>query len=62
MALKYVEISVMDDGELSIDGQTKPGGNLDIREYEDGEWTGGCYATYDNLVAKIKEHLEDGQR
>ena len=60
MALKYVEISVMDDGELSIDGQTKPAGNLDIREYEDGEWTGGCYATYDNLVEKIKEHLEDG--
>ena len=28
---KYVEISLMEDGELSIDGQTKPGGNLDIR-------------------------------
>lgn len=49
----------MEDGELSIDGQTKPGGNLDIREFEDGEWTGGCYATYDNLVEKVKECLED---
>ena len=56
---KYVEISLMEDGELSIDGQTKPGGNLDIREYENGEWVGGCYATYDNLVEKIKEALEE---
>ena len=56
---KHIEISVMEDGELSIDGQTKPGGNLDIREYEDGEWTGGSYATYDNLVEKVKEALED---
>ena len=56
---KYVEISLMEDGELSIDGQTKPGGNLDIREYENGEWVGGYYATYDNLVEKIKEALEE---
>ena len=55
--MKHIEISVMKDGELSIDGQTKPGGNLDIREFEDGEWTGGCYATYDNLVEKVKEAL-----
>ena len=48
----------MEDDELSIDGQVKPAGNLDIREYEDGEWTGGCYATYDNLVEKVKEALE----
>ena len=58
--MKHIEISVMKDGELSIDGQTKPGGKLDIREFEDGEWTGGCYATYDNLVEKVKECLEDG--
>ena len=56
--MKHIEISLMEDGELSIDGQTKPGGNLDIREFEDGEWTGGCYATYKNLVAKVKEALE----
>ena len=49
----------MEDGELSIDGQTKPAGNFDIREFEDGEWTGGCYATYDNLVEMVKECLED---
>ena len=59
MAFKYIEISLMEDGELSIDGQSKPAGNLDIREYEDGEWMGGSYATYDNLVEKVKEALEE---
>ena len=49
----------MEDGELSIDGQVKPAGNLDIREFEDGEWVGGCYARYDNLIEKVKEALED---
>ena len=49
----------MEECELSIDGQSKPAGNLDIREYEDGEWMGGSYATYDNLVEKVKEALED---
>ena len=57
--MKHIEIYLMKDGELSIDGQTKPGGNLDIREFEDGEWMGGSYATYDNLVEKVKECLED---
>ena len=57
--MKYIEISLMEEGELSIDGQSKPAGNLDIREYEDGEWMGGSYATYDNLVDKVKEALED---
>ena len=57
--MKYIEISLMEDGELSIDGQSTPAGNLDIREYEDGEWMGGSYATYDNLVEKVKEALED---
>ena len=27
--MKHIEISVMEDGELSIDGQVKPAGNLD---------------------------------
>ena len=49
----------MEDDELSIDGQTRPAGNIEIREYEDGEWMGGSYATYDNLVEKVKEALED---
>ena len=57
--MKHIEISLMEDGELSIDGQTWPAGNLYIREFEDGEWVGGCYATYDNLVEKVKEALED---
>ena len=57
--MKHIEISLMEDGELSIDGQVKPAGNLDIREYEDGEWVGGCYATYDNHVEMVMECLED---
>ena len=57
--MRHIEISLMEDGELSIDGQVKPAGNLDIREFEDGVWTGGCYATYDNLVEKVKEALEE---
>ncbi len=59
--MKYIEISLMESGELSIDGQTKPAGNFDIREFEDGEWVGGCYATFDNLVEKVKEALEDDE-
>ena len=59
LAMKYIEISLMEDGELSIDGQSKPAGNIEIREYEDGEWMGGSYATYDNLVDKVKDALED---
>ena len=48
----------MEDGQLSIDGQVKPAGNIEIREFNDGEWTGGSYATYDNLVKKVKEALD----
>ena len=55
----------MEKDELSIDGQsprirflTIPAGNIEIREFEDGEWIGGSYATYDNLVEKVKEALE----
>ena len=59
LAMKYIEISLMEEGELSIDGQSKPAGNIEIREYEDGEWMGGSYASYDNLVDKVKEALED---
>ena len=59
MTRKHVELSLMEEGELSIDSQTNPAGNIEIREFEDGEWTGGSYATYDNLVEKVKEALED---
>ena len=56
--MRYIKIFEMEEGELALDGQTRPGGNLHIKEYEDDEWTGGCYATYDNLVEKVKEALE----
>ena len=67
--MRYVEITLMEEDELSIDGQTKPAGNLAIREFEiitdksihghdHAEWVGGSYATYDNLVAKVREALE----
>ena len=49
----------MEKEELSIDGQSKPAGYIDIREFEDGEFLGGSYATYENLVAKVKEALDD---
>ena len=57
--MKHIEIFVMEDEELSIDRQVTPAGNLDIREFEDGEWVGGCYATYDNLAEMVKECLEE---
>ena len=57
--MKHIEISLMEENELSIDGQSRPAGNIEIREFEDGEWMGGCYATYDNLAEKVKECLED---
>ena len=56
--MKHIEISLMEEDELSIAG-TKTAGNIEIREFEDGVWMGGCYATYDNLVEKVKECLED---
>ena len=49
----------MGKDELSIDGQTRPAGNIEIREFENGEHIGGSYATYKNLVEKVKEALED---
>ena len=33
--------------------------HIEISVMEDGEWTGGCYATYDNLVEMVKECLEE---
>ena len=56
--MKHIEISLMEEDELSIAGPNTAG-NIEIREFEDGEWMGGSYATYDNLVEKVKEALED---
>ena len=58
---KHVEIFLVKKGELSLDGQTRPAGNIEIREFEDGEWIGGSYATYENLVAKVKEALDENR-
>ena len=55
--MRHIEVYMMEDGELSIDGTVKPAGNISIREFEDGEWVGGCYATFDTLVEKIKDAL-----
>ena len=57
--MKHIEVSLMGENELSIDGQSKPDGNIEIREFEDGEWMGGSYTTFDNLVEKVKEALEN---
>jgi len=57
--MKHIEISLLAIGELSIDRRTSPAGNLQITEFENDEWIGGCYATFDNLVEKVKEALEE---
>ena len=56
--MKYIKIFKMEEDELALDGQARPGGNLHIKEYQDDEWVGGSYATYDNLVEMVKEALE----
>jgi len=56
---KKVEITMLEDNELSIDGQTKPAGHLHIEEYEDDELVGGSYATYDNVSDKLKEIFDE---
>jgi hypothetical protein len=54
--MKHVEITFK-ESEKSIDGQSKPGGDFHIHEYEDDQWTGGCYATKSNLVEKLKDYV-----
>ena len=57
---RYLEISLMEEDELSIDGETNPAGNIEIREFDvAGRWVGGSYTTYENLSEKVKEYLED---
>ena len=55
--MKHVIVEL--SGEFSIDGQTRPGGEYHIREFEDDEWVGGGYATSNELAEKIKEALEE---
>tara|TARA_A100001201_G_C3999747_1_gene174182 strand:- start:329 stop:553 length:225 start_codon:yes stop_codon:yes gene_type:complete len=54
---KHVEIEFA--GTVALDGQTKPAGEFHIREYEEDEWVGGSYATYDTLTQKIWEFLSE---
>ena len=35
--MRHIEVSLMEDGELSIDGQSRPAGNIEIREFKDGD-------------------------
>ena len=63
---KKVEITLLEDNVLSIDGQTKPAGsihiedcNMHIEEYVNDELVGGCYATYENVSDKLKEFFEN---
>lgn len=55
--MKHVQIEWA--GDTAIDGQAKPAGEFHIREYEDDDWVGGCYATHDNLSEKVMEFLVD---
>ena len=59
--MKYIKIFEMGKDELALDGQAQPAGNLHIKEYDDDEWVGGSYATYDNLVEMVKDALTDDE-
>ena len=61
MMTKKVEITMLTEGELSIDGQTKPAGNIHVEEYVDNELVGGGYATYENLVENLKEFFKEAK-
>ena len=53
--MKHVEVEL--SGEVSIDGHSHPRGEYHIREFEDGEWVGGSYATKETLAEKIMDCL-----
>ena len=57
--MKHVEVSLMEEDELSIDGQTKPVGEIEIREFKDGKWMGGIYkSSWEDALEYIKEYLK----
>ena len=57
--MKHVEVSLMEEDELSIDGQTKPVGEIEIREFKDGKWMGGIYKpSWEDALEYIKEYLK----
>jgi len=57
------EVSIHINGDrkarlLSIDGATKPDGNIEVREYENGEWVAGQYfKTYEEATEHISLYL-----
>ena len=56
---RWLELSLMKKDQPSIDGMTRPAGEIELREFEGEVWLGGSYTTYENLVEKVKEYLED---
>ena len=58
--MRHVEVSLMEEDELSIDGQTKPAGKIEIREFKDEECMGGIYKpSWENAMEHIKEYLNE---
>ena len=58
MVKKWVELRVMADHELSIDGETRPAGPIHITEFVDGELVGGSYANYDTVSETLREFFQ----
>jgi hypothetical protein len=58
MAKKWVELRMMADQELSIDGETGPAGPIHITEFIDGELVGGSYANYDTVSETLRGFFE----
>ena len=57
--MRHVEVSLMEEDELSIDDQTKPAGEIEIREFKDGKWMGGIYKpSWEDALEYIKEYLK----
>ena len=57
--MRHVEVFLMEENELSIDGQTKPAGEIEIREFKDGKWMGGIYKpSWEDALEYIKEYLK----
>jgi len=55
--MKHVEIVWA--GDTAIDGLAKPAGEFHIKEFEDDEWVGGSYASFETLTEKVWEFLTD---
>jgi hypothetical protein len=55
--MKHVQIEWA--GDTAIDGQAKPAGEFHIKEFEDDEWVGGSYASFETLSEKVWELLAD---